>query len=113
MKHDVHVFAILHVKVVDIEADSHAQAIEAANDYIGRHQHLFDRTQPTPGIGYTELADGEKPVYYLVDQADDAENTQSRFYASDGTTVLLDRNCAMCGKEQDEPQLNRRRDRDS
>lgn len=86
-KFDVHVFAVVRVKVVNIEAGSHAEAIELAEKKVWDCCRLFDGEYHVPehrvGIASTELADGEAPTSYLVDEQGDVEYERSKWYNSD------------------------------
>jgi hypothetical protein len=80
--HTVHAFAVVRVRVPDIMARSHAEAIADAEerlDYAG----LFNDDRAG-----TEWA--EEVSHYLVDEAHDPEHACSCFYAPDGRTPLVD-----------------------
>ena len=84
MKYDVHIFAIVRVKVAGISAESQAEAIEKAEDSVDLYR-LFDNPGAF-GVEATEFADGIS--HYLVDEVGASTYKRSRFYEADGTTVL-------------------------
>ena len=84
MKYDVHIFALVRVKVAGIAAQSQAEAIVKAEDSVDLY-HLFDNAGAF-GVEATEFAD--EITHYLVDEVGDLTHQRSRFYEADGTTVL-------------------------
>jgi hypothetical protein len=84
MKYDVHIFAVVRVKVAGIGAESQTEAIVKAEDSVDLYR-LFHN----PGafsVEAAEFADGIS--HYLVDEVGDSTHERSRFYETDGTTVL-------------------------
>jgi hypothetical protein len=99
-KFDVHLWVLARVKVEGVEAETHEAAIVAAQDrfYEGAHEYFRDDRPRGLDAAEVELADGEPPAYYLVDEHGDKEHERSRYYCSDGQTELLTGGgcCAMC-----------------
>ena len=84
MKYDVHIFAVVRVKVAGIDAESQIEAIHNAEGSVDLYT-LFSK----PGsvsVEITEFADGIS--HYLVDEVGDLTYKRSRFYEADGETVL-------------------------
>lgn len=92
MKHDVVLYAVVCVKVANVEAESQTAAIDKAEREVNLGQ-LFDQNKPMPGVLYTEFAD--EVVEYLVDQENDPEFNQSRRYKPglDGTYLEIGPDC--------------------
>jgi hypothetical protein len=84
MKYDVHIFAIVRVKVAGISAESQAEAIDKAENSVDLYR-ILDNPGGV-GVQGTEFADGIS--HYLVDEVGDSTYRQSRFYEPDGKTVL-------------------------
>ncbi|MGA2259876.1 MAG: hypothetical protein ABSH28_00405 [Acidobacteriota bacterium] len=77
MRYNVHIFAVVRVKVPDVEAGSHQDAIKKAVECTNLND-LFDLVSPVPGVEHTEY--GEEISHYLVDEVDDEEYRRSTFY---------------------------------
>lgn len=78
--HNVHIYAIVRVKVPNVEAESHPEAIIKAEGMVNFHS-LFNKG---PDQEFAEDID-----CFLVDEVDDgADFTNSRWYRSDGITPL-------------------------
>ncbi len=78
--HNVHIYAIVRVKVPNVEAESHPEAIVKAEGMVNLHS-LFNKGSDQ------EFA--EDIDCFLVDEVDDsADFTNSRWYRSDGITPL-------------------------
>ncbi len=73
--HNVHIYAIVRVKVSNIEAENHAEAIKKAEDMIDLNG-LFNRGSDQ------EFADDID--CFLVDEVGDEEFNHSRWYQKDG-----------------------------
>lgn len=96
MKHDVHVFAIVRVKIENVEAESQTEAIDKAEKAVDFHRllHQSDRSLAaysrdwygTSGIAVTCVEFAEECSHYLVDEAGDEEYARSKWYQSDGRT---------------------------
>ena len=84
MKYDVHIFAVVRVKVAGIVAESQTKAIQKAEDSVDLYR-LFDNPRAS-AVEATEFADDI--THYLVDEVGDSMHERSRFYNADGTTVL-------------------------
>jgi hypothetical protein len=84
MKHDVHIYTTVRVKVKGVEAESHEAAIATAYEQTN-FVALFDRT----GEVDTEH-DYNEPMFYLVDEEGDEEYLNSTWYEdnSDGVTKM-------------------------
>jgi hypothetical protein len=90
MKHNVHLYAVVRVKVSGIEADSHEEAIEIAEQRVDMNM-LFDGLQGprAPDIEYTEYAD--EITEFLVDEEGDEENEHSDYWKyKDGKLVKVE-----------------------
>ena len=77
MRYNVHIFAIVRVKVPDVEAGSHQDAIKKAVECTNLND-VFDLVSPVPGVEHTEY--GEEISHYLVDELGDEEYRHSTFY---------------------------------
>lgn len=96
MKHSVLVKRVVNVRIDNVEADSHADAIKALDDVpysllIPERDHpnvdLISQHNPDgslPTVRYVE--DGEENAEFLVDEEGDEEFERSRWYKSDGVT---------------------------
>lgn len=93
-KYNVHVYAVVRVKVCGIEADSHEDAITKADEELetalGRMFPDMSTNLPPEACGdvlHFELAgyDGEV-LGYLVDEENDPEFIRTRRYKEDGKT---------------------------
>ena len=87
MKYDVHLYPIVRVKVPNIEANSHQEAIDAACERVNDDLYrMFDSAgslgDPTI-ISETEYS--EEDAYYLVDEDGDDDRENSRWYNGDRT----------------------------
>jgi hypothetical protein len=82
MKYDVHIYAVVRVKVPGVEAESQTDAIEQAEEQVDFNA-LFDsrRFSLYPGIECVEYAD--ETSGYLVDEEGDEEHDRSSFYKYD------------------------------
>ena len=71
MKHNVHVFAVVRVKVEGIEAESHDDAVKKAMEQFHDLYDLFD-TQNFRHLpeGVTDVEFGEEFSHFLVDEVD-------------------------------------------
>jgi hypothetical protein len=107
-KYDVHLWALVRVKVAGVEAGSHADAIQAAQDRFFADAGGYFRDYNPRGLdaAEVELADGEPPAYYLVDEHGDTEHANSRHYCSDGVTPLGEGGgcCGLCVRPLSEAQ---------
>ena len=85
MKHDVHIFAVVRLKAVDIDADTHVGAVGKAKKVFDDLYGLFEvsniRRLP-PGIEAIEF--GEEFSHFLVDEAGDDEFEESTWHGPDG-----------------------------
>lgn len=90
MKYDVHIYAVVRVKVTGIEAESQTDAIPKAEEAVDLYR-LFDRNTHLPeAVAHVEYADENS--YFLVDNQDDEEFANSHFYvySPDGEGYILD-----------------------
>lgn len=81
MKHHVTIYAVVRVKVPDVEADSHQEAMRKAEASVDLH-HLFESEQPTNWVEYTAYA--EQIHSWLVDEEGDEEYERSVAYDENG-----------------------------
>ena len=78
--YNVHIYAIVRVKVPNVEAENHAEAITKAEDIVDLNG-LFNRGSDQEFVDDIDC--------FLVDEVGDEENyTHSRWYEKDGTTPL-------------------------
>ncbi len=83
MKYDVHIFAVVRVKVAGIDAGGQTEAIVKAEDSVDLYR-LFEN-RGAFGVETTEFAD--EISLYLVDEVGDSTYERSCYYAADGRTV--------------------------
>ena len=83
-KYHVHCFAVVRVRVPNVRAMSQQQAIELATKSVNWHRVLGDgyNIPPTPGEPVSDQEFAEEFSHFLVDEADDPEYEQSRWYNS-------------------------------
>jgi hypothetical protein len=77
MRYNVHIFAVVRVKVPGVEAGSHRDPIKNAVEATDLDD-LFDRESPMSGIEHIEF--GDEISHYLVDEVGDEEYRRSTFY---------------------------------
>ena len=77
MKYNVHVYVIVCVKVLDIEAKNQREAIKRVHDHVNLND-LLNRTHPLSNVKHVEF--GDEITGYLVDEQGDEEHERSRFY---------------------------------
>ena len=77
MKYKVHIYAIVRVKVLDVEANSQEEAITRVRDHVNLND-LLNRTHPLSNVEHVEFAD--EITGYLVDEQGDQKHERSRFY---------------------------------
>jgi hypothetical protein len=75
MKYDVHIYAVVRVKIEAVEADSQVAAIQEA-------QKGLDLEEAVRSGEYAEEITG-----FLVDEVGDENYSQSRAYQADGVTL--------------------------
>jgi hypothetical protein len=68
-KFDVHVYEVVRVKVIGVEADSPEHACEQAKECYDPHNLLLQRSPSDPQIDHVEWA--EETTNYLVDPYND------------------------------------------
>lgn len=81
MKYNVHLHAVVRIKVTDIEAESQLEAIEKAEPFAGEFARDYLERYPLnnfPSVDHSAFA--EEFVYALVDEEGDEEYERSRFY---------------------------------
>lgn len=83
MRYDVHIFAIVRVKIPNVNAESPTDAISKAERNIDLYRLFDSRNQEShvseSEASQTEYADGlDKQLAYLVDQVGDIGFTHSR-----------------------------------
>lgn len=80
MKYNVHLYAVVRIKVIDIEAESHIEAIEKAEPFAWdfAHEHLTGDVRRVDHIDDFEFA--EEMKYALVDEQGDEDYEKSCFY---------------------------------
>lgn len=102
MKYDVHVYAIVRVKVTDIEAETQEAAVEKAENRVFElGEELFLRSYvPIEDIGHTEWA--EDIHGFLVDEHGDSEYERTQAYTSNKKPAGP-YTCLSCGQEPPKP----------
>jgi len=78
-KHNVHIYAIVRVKVCDIEAESHADAIQKAEVLVDLNA-LFNKGADQKFADDIDC--------FLVDEIGDEDYRNSRWYEKDGVTPM-------------------------
>jgi len=96
MRYNVHVYAVVRIKVA-VHANDHQEAMEAADDILARNADLLqwykvppelEASIQAPMILHCESA--EETVGYLVDEDGDDEHENSRFYDEERRPVKGD-----------------------
>ena len=77
MKYDVHVYVLVRVKVLDIDAKSQEEAIRRVHDHVNLSD-LLNRSYPLSNVERVEFND--EIAGYVVDKQGDEEHERSRFY---------------------------------
>ena len=77
MKYNVHVYVIVRVKVLDIEAKNQREAIKGVHDHVNLRD-LLNRSYPLSNVEHVEFVD--EITGYLVDELGDQKHERSRFY---------------------------------
>ena len=77
MKYNVHVYVIVRVKVLDIEAKNQREAIKRVPDHVNLND-LMNRTHPLSNVEHVEFED--EITGHLVDEHGDEIHERSRFY---------------------------------
>jgi DNA-directed RNA polymerase subunit RPC12/RpoP len=78
-RYDVHLYPVVRVKVPDIEADSHREAVKRARNRVDPNRLLSLTTHD--GIHVFDIESAEDLAYYLVDEVGDADHARSVWYA--------------------------------
>ena len=97
-QYDVNIYAVVRLKVVNVEADSMEEAIaKSAEDanYSALHRdfcecalHSWEKGAPRKEGQHAEYIEyADEVTGYLVDVVGDRDYAQSRNYAADGVTV--------------------------
>jgi len=88
MKHNVHVFAVVRVKVDGIEAESHDDTVKKAMERFHDLYDLFD-TQNFRHLpeGVTDVEFGEEFSHFLVDEEGDQEFARSTWHEGKGVEL--------------------------
>jgi hypothetical protein len=81
MKYNVHMYAVVRVRVNDVEADSPVEAIRKAEDSVNWYDR-FDRVDQ-------EFA--EEFAYHLVDVVGDEEYEQSQWFKWENGEYVADK----------------------
>lgn len=84
-KHDVHMFAVVRVKVAGIKAANQVEAIKVAGAMIDFHA-LFESCA-LPSVECVEFA--EEFSHYLVDEVDDLEYNETRWYKDGADDIVM------------------------
>lgn len=88
-KHDVHIYVTCRVKVLNVEAANHQEAMEKAEAAASFYSLLPDETsdhknRPTTDCAIESGGYAEEVTGFLVDEVGDTEYEKSRFYDADG-----------------------------
>jgi len=75
--YDVHLYPIVHIKVLGVKAESMKEAIKRTLDTLDWHRLLASK-QNFSDIAYIEFAEGFDS--FLVDVVGDSEFTQSKWF---------------------------------
>ena len=81
MKYNVHIFTVVRVKVTDVEAESQAEAMKKAEEQIDFNAMFKDITN-------VETEWGEEHSHVLVDEVNDEEYENSKWYNGDLKTSM-------------------------
>ena len=76
MKHDVHIYAIVRVKVKDVEAESHSEAMDKALEMAD----LNDLLRDVPNAQGLETESAEEIDNFLVDEVGDEHFEHSQYW---------------------------------
>jgi hypothetical protein len=77
VKYNVHLYAVVRVKVNDVEAESQTEAIDKAGSMVNFNS-LLDASRPSRVVEYVEYADEVNTA--LVDEQGDEDYERSKFY---------------------------------
>lgn len=87
-KYDVHMFAIVRVKVADVEAESMVQAINKVTDEgIESGRVLYRLFERLDGYNGLEVEFADQYDGFLVDLHGDPHFEQSKRFKADGVTL--------------------------
>ena len=89
-KYHVHCYAIVRVRVANVEAETPQQAIEQAVEAIDWHRTFPERNYPdsdSKPLCITDMSFAEGFDGYLVDVDGDKDCEQSKYYADDPRVV--------------------------
>jgi len=86
MKHNVHVFAVVRLKLVGIKAVSHKQAVRKAARRLWNtlYQTFSNANLRKLPAGVTDVEFGEELTHFLVDEEGDAEFARSTWHEDGG-----------------------------
>ena len=79
MKYNVHLYAVVRVKVPDVEAESQKEAIEKAEAQVDLYSTFDWEGLPING-GIVAFDYAEEIAYYLVDEHGDEEYLDSKWW---------------------------------
>lgn len=83
MNYNVHMYAVVRIKVTDIEADNHIEAIEKAEPLAFEFAQRFLQGEADAFyFGVTEYEFAEELIYALVDEEGDEDYERSLYYDS-------------------------------
>lgn len=91
-KYNVHLYAIVRIKAVDIEAESQTEAINKASEHIHKVggddlRYLLGYLPPNPLRGIESVEYAEEIDGFLVDEVGDKDFAKSQWYTGDGKTI--------------------------
>lgn len=78
-RYDVHLYPVVRVKVPDIEADSHREAVKRARNRVDLDRQLSLTIHD--GIHVLDIEYAEDLAYYLIDEVGGANHARSAWYA--------------------------------
>jgi len=85
--HDVHVYAVVRVKLPGIDSVDHLDAINKAVDQLDLHE-TFDR-MPVSDPRVSEMEYADEIAGYLVDDTEDRDYEDSTFHTLSGEVIPL------------------------
>ncbi len=88
MKHNVHLYALVRLKVPGIEAANHQQALEKARELFPELYGLFtERNLRSVPAAISDIEFAEEISHYLVDEDGDKEFAASTWHDGEGRAV--------------------------
>lgn len=92
-KYDVHIFAVVRVKVPNVEASNRVQACKRAEDRVDFYGLL---RQDHPQACVEDMEYAEETSHYLVDVVGDIDYEKSKWLCNN-YQEMSDKHCSKCG----------------